>query len=54
MVDGSFSATQFLAEVDGHPDDLPLARALEELTFFTTDIKILGVYPADPFRQLAP
>lgn len=50
MVDGSFTGTQFLAEVDGHPEDLPLARALEELRFFTTDVKVLGVYPADPFR----
>lgn len=51
MVDGEFTATQFLAEVDGHPDDVGLARALDELTFFTTDVKILGVYPADPYRQ---
>jgi len=51
MVDGEFTATQFLAEVDGHPDDLPVKRALEELAFFTTDVKILGVYPADPFRE---
>jgi prephenate dehydratase len=51
MVGGEFIATQFLAEVDGHPDDLGLARALEELRFFTTDVKIMGVYPADPFRQ---
>ncbi len=50
MVGGVFSATQFLAEVDGHPDELGLGRALEELEFFTTDLKILGVYPADPFR----
>ena len=51
MVDGSFTgATQFLVEVDGHPDDPGLARALEELTFFTTDVRILGVYPADSFR----
>jgi prephenate dehydratase len=53
MVDGSFTGTQFLAEVDGHPDDLGLARALEELRFFTTDVKVLGVYPADPFRASA-
>lgn len=53
MVDGEFTATQFLAEVDGHPDDLALARALEELAFFTTDVTILGVYPADPFRVSA-
>jgi prephenate dehydratase len=50
MVGGHFTATQFLAEVDGHPDDAPLRRALEELAFFTTDVKILGVYPADAFR----
>jgi prephenate dehydratase len=50
MVGGEFTATQFLAEVDGHPSDVGLARALEELAFFTTDVKILGVYPADPFR----
>jgi len=51
MVGGEFAATQFLAEVDGHPDDVPLARALEELTFFTTEIKVLGVYPADASRD---
>jgi prephenate dehydratase len=52
MVDGSFTgATQFLAEVDGHPEDLPVRRALEELAFFTTDVKMLGVYPADPARE---
>lgn len=51
MVGGHFAATQFLAEVDGHPDDVGLANALEELRFFTTDIKILGVYPADAFRS---
>jgi prephenate dehydratase len=50
MVGGEFTATQFLAEVDGHPDDVGVARALEELEFFTTEVKLLGVYPADPFR----
>ena len=50
MVGGQFAATQFLAEVDGHPDDLPVKRALEELAFFTTEVKVIGVYPADPFR----
>jgi prephenate dehydratase len=50
MVGGEFTATQFLAEVDGHADDLPVKRALEELAFFTTEVKVLGVYPADPFR----
>jgi prephenate dehydratase len=50
MVGGEFTATQFLAEVDGHPEDLPVQRALEELAFFTTEVKVLGVYPADSFR----
>ncbi len=51
MVDGSFTGTQFLAEVDGHPDDVGVAHALEELAFFSTDVKMIGVYPADPFRN---
>ncbi len=50
MVGGEFTATQFLAEVEGHPEDAGLARALEELRFFTTEVKIMGVYPADPYR----
>src|SRR5699024_8451735 len=50
MVGGRFAATQFLAEVDGHPDEPGVARALEELGFFTDQVKILGIYPADPFR----
>ena len=51
MVGGHFTATQFLAEVDGHPADPGLRRALEELAFFTTEVKILGVYRADEFRS---
>jgi prephenate dehydratase len=50
MVEGEFSATQFLSDVDGHPDDPPLRRALEELAFFSKELRILGVYPAHPFR----
>ena len=50
MVNGEFTATQFLAEVDGHPYDIGVRRALDELKFFTTEVHILGVYPADPFR----
>jgi prephenate dehydratase len=50
MENGEFSATQFLADVDGHPDDPPLARALEELEFFSRELRLLGVYPAHPFR----
>ncbi|CAM3174238.1 prephenate dehydratase [Nocardioides dubius] len=50
MVDGEFTATVFLADVEGHPDEIGLARALEELEFFTTELTVLGVYPAHPFR----
>ena len=50
MEGGEFSATQFLADVDGHPDDPPLMRALEELDFFSREVRILGVYPAHPYR----
>ncbi|MEI2737010.1 MAG: prephenate dehydratase [Rhodoblastus sp.] len=50
MLEGEFTATQFLADVDGHPDDRPLKLALEELEFFSKEVRILGVYPAHPFR----
>ena len=50
MVEGAFTATQFLADVDGHPDDEGLARALEELSFFSRELRVLGTYPAHPFR----
>jgi prephenate dehydratase len=53
MVGGRFAATQFYADVEGHPDDRPLRLALEELAFFTHAVKILGVYPAHPFRLAA-
>ncbi|WP_255616526.1 prephenate dehydratase [Microvirga puerhi] len=51
MLEGDFTATQFYAEVDGHPDDINLKRALEELDFFSRELRILGVYPASPFRE---
>jgi prephenate dehydratase len=51
MLEGEFLATQFYAEVDGHPDDIALKRALEELAFFSREFRILGVYPAHPFRD---
>ncbi len=50
MVDGNFFATQFYADVDGHPDDRHLAFALEELKFFSREFRIVGVYPGHPFR----
>ena len=50
MVDGEFAATQFLVDVDGHPDDANVKLALEEMAFFSREVKILGAYPAHPFR----
>jgi prephenate dehydratase len=53
MVNGSFAATQFYADVQGHPKDRGLALALEELEFVSQPktLKILGVYPAHAFRE---
>ncbi len=51
MVDGSFSAAMFLADVEGHPDDRGLKLAFEELRFFSHEVNILGVYSVHPFRR---
>jgi prephenate dehydratase len=53
MVDGSFAATQFYADVQGHPKDRALELALEELAFVSQpkSLKILGVYPGHRFRE---
>ena len=51
MENGSFAATMFYVEVEGRPQDPPLARALEELTFFADHVEVLGSYAADPFRK---
>jgi prephenate dehydratase len=51
MENGAFTATFFYSEVDGRPEDLPVARAFEELQFFSERFEVLGVYPADPFRS---
>lgn len=53
MVEGQFTATQFYAEVDGHPEDPGLKNALDELAFFSKEIRIIGVYPAHPYREEA-
>lgn len=50
MVGGVFTATQFYADIEGHPEDSNVALALEELGYFTDYLEILGVYPADPRR----
>jgi prephenate dehydratase len=53
QLDGRFVATMFYADIEGHPDDPPVARALEELKFFCTEFKILGAYRASPYRAEA-
>jgi prephenate dehydratase len=51
MVRGQFTATQFYIDIEGHPDDESVRLALEELSFFSREVTILGVYPGAPFRQ---
>lgn len=51
MLDGDFAATQFYADVEGHPADRGLAFALEELDFFSHEVSILGTYPAHSYRR---
>ena len=50
MIDGNFTVAQFYADIDGHPDQRSVRLALEELSFFSREVRILGVYPANPFR----
>jgi|TARA_B110000977_G_scaffold149505_1_gene189514 prephenate dehydratase len=51
MVGGSFKATQFYAEIEGHPDDRNVQLALEELSYFTDHLHLMGVYPAAAKRH---
>ena len=53
LVGGSFNAAQFYLDAEGHPDDVGFKHALEELQFFAHEVKILGTYPAHPFRKTA-
>jgi prephenate dehydratase len=50
QLEGMFSATQFYADIEGHPEDRSVRLALEELAFFTSYVRVLGVYPASPYR----
>ncbi|MBC9179461.1 prephenate dehydratase [Pseudoroseomonas ludipueritiae] len=50
MLNGRFTATQFLCDVDGDPSEPGLRRALEELAFFSREMRVLGTYPASPHR----
>lgn len=51
QLEGSFNATQFFADMEGHPGERSMKLALEELKFFTSSLKIAGAYHADPFRR---
>lgn len=51
QIGGRFKATQFYAEIEGHPDERPVQLALEELAFFSSMLKIIGVFPAADERQ---
>ncbi|MEG9861553.1 MAG: prephenate dehydratase [Parvularculales bacterium] len=51
QLEGSFNATQFYADIEGHPEDRSVQLALEDLSFFTSRLRILGVYKASPLRQ---
>ena len=51
IIDGSFTVAQFYADVEGHPEERGVRLALEELSFFSREVKVLGVYPAAEFRQ---
>jgi prephenate dehydratase len=53
QVGGAFAATQFYVDVEGHPEDVNVRLALEELGFFSREVRILGVYPAHPYRFTA-
>ena len=50
LVGARFAAAQFYAEVEGHPEHRNLKLALEELDFFSREVRILGVYPQHPYR----
>jgi prephenate dehydratase len=54
QIGGSFNATQFYADIEGHPEDRNVQLALEELQFFCSELRILGCYPAHPFRHTGP
>ena len=50
QLEGSFNATMFYADIEGHPDERLVKLAMEELAFFSSEVTVLGTYPASPFR----
>ena len=52
QVEGAFVATEFFADIEGHPEDPAVARALSELEYYSAHLRVLGTYKASPFRAL--
>jgi prephenate dehydratase len=50
QLEGSFNATMFYADIEGHPGERLVKLAMEELNFFSSEVTVLGTYPASPFR----
>ena len=50
QLEGSFNATMFYADIEGHPAERLVKLAMEELHFFSSEVTVLGTYPASPFR----
>ena len=50
QIEGQFSATQFYADIEGHPAERNVRLAMEELEFFTSYLRVLGTYKASPHR----
>jgi prephenate dehydratase len=50
QLEGSFNATMFYADIEGHPEERLVKLAMEELAFFSSELTVLGTYPASPFR----
>ncbi len=53
QLEGTFNATMFYSDIEGHPADRLVRLALEELSFFSSEVKVLGTYPASPYRAKA-
>lgn len=53
QTEGTFNATMFFADIEGHPAERPVQLALEELSFFSSEVRLLGTYPASPYRAEA-
>ena len=51
QLEGSFNATMFHADIEGHPTERNVRLAMEELAFFSNEVKVLGTYPASSFRR---